>query len=119
MNWTELDLKNLQDRQRQDEPESALQKRIVDHCYTHGWPCHFHNQSQYYYRVHNRGEGWFDGVILHPRKLILVEIKKKKGRMRQAQTMIRNQCRHLGYETYKIKTWREFMEIIGHKKTGD
>lgn len=112
MNWTELDYKNLQDRLTDDERESALQKRIVDDCLSRGWLVHSHKQGKSYYKCHTKGAGWDDITVLADRgRTIHIETKAKKGTMRQAQILHQNMCRILGHEYYKIKTWKEWVEV--------
>ena len=112
----------------QDEPgetESPLQRKIVQWANSRGYLVHEHPPSQYHVRAHGGSNwGWADitlgipggplvnGVYLTRGRMLMLELKSRKGTARQSQEDIAKICKFLNIEYYKVRTWKRFMEII-------
>lgn len=98
-----------------DEPgetESYLQSKIVYWAHSHGYPCHAHPMTREYIKAHTRGAGWPDVTICLPGRIIFLELKSKKGVMREDQLRVAKEMAYLNCEYYKVKTWKRFIEIV-------
>lgn len=118
-NWTETDAANHMQKARAgwkddaiDEKESVLQGKIVDWAQRHGYPCHSHPQTQHYVRAHTKGAGWSDVTLCIKDRVVFLELKSKKGVLKEAQIENELKMKYLGHEYYKIRTWREFERIV-------
>lgn len=94
-----------------DEPESVLQGKIVAYCNGHGYPCLSFSQSR-----KARGflrAGWCDITILLPKgRVVFLELKSAKGRLKPEQAELMQQAKYLQHEWHVVRTWKLFMEII-------
>jgi len=112
--WSEVQLEAYM--KPDEQPESALQKLIIDDAISRGWLVHSHKQSKDYYKVHTKGEGWADVVILMPEgRVVMLELKAKKGVMREEQKLCQQKAKWLGHEWHQIKTWRQYFQIVEGK----
>ena len=84
--------------------ESNLQKKLIQYCREHGWPC-FHDRSK---RVND--PGWPDNIIFLPGgKVVLIELKSASGRLRKEQLELR---RILGWNDHMVYIARSFKRVV-------
>ncbi len=129
-NWTEDRYKEHMRSMKgePDDTESPLQSKIVQWAHAHGYPCHAHPMSRHYVRAHTKGAGWADVTLCIPGpgshspkfktplpRVLFLELKAKKGPMREAQLEMERIMKHLGHEYYRVKTLKRFMEIVGER----
>ena len=121
-NWTEARYRQHMESLKGEpgETESPLQSKIVQWAHDHGYPCHAHPQSRHYVKAHTKGAGWTDVTLCIPGEVIgarprvlFLELKTRTGVMRVAQLEMERKMIFLGFEYYRIKTWKRFMEIVG------
>jgi len=94
-------------------PESELQGKITKYCKDHGYPCLSFRQSR-------KAEGfltpgWPDLTICLSTgrvRVVFIEVKSKKGYLRQKQKEIKAMMKYLGHEWYVVKSYKRFIEII-------
>ena len=94
------------------DPEATLSKDIRGWAKKQGYPALVLRQS-----IKARGfitPGWPDVTLILPNRILFLELKAPKGgTLRENQRLIAQMIRTLGHEWHKVKTWKEFMEIIG------
>ena len=99
------------------DTESPLQAKIVQWATDRGYPCHAHPQSKQYVRAHTKGAGWPDVTLCVPGpRILFLELKAKKGTMRQAQLEIERMMMIMGFEYHRLRTFKRFMEIVEETK---
>lgn len=99
-----------------EEPESTLSKKIRKHCTDNGWPALILPQNKLL--AWFIPEGWPDGVIALPqRRTVWLELKSKKGQLREKQRLMGSMLRFLGHEFYQVKTWKFYLEIVYNEQT--
>ena len=49
-------------------------------------------------------------------RVVFLELKSEKGELRKEQRELANQFRYLGHEIHKVKSWKQFKEIVEGKK---
>jgi len=116
MRWSEEQLRRYRINLDDDagETESPLQSKIVQWAHDNGYPCHAHPQSRSYVKAHTKGAGWPDVTLSLPGgRTVYLELKAKRGPMRKAQTEMELKLKFMGFEYYKIRTWRAFSERVG------
>ena len=92
------------------EPESTLSKDVRKWAAAQGYPALVCRQS-----IKARGfltPGWPDVTLILPKRIVFLELKSKTGGLRENQKLIAQQILTLGHEWHKIKTWKEFEEIV-------
>jgi len=87
-------------------PESKLQAKIMAWAKQKGYPI-FHDRSR---RKNERG--WPDVFLYLPDgRHILIELKSAKGQLRPEQVKLRQQLEFLGHEYYKVRSYKQFLQI--------
>ena len=123
-----IEMQKRADSNWQDEPgetESPLQRRIVQDAKARGWPAHDHPMSQHHIKAHGASDwGWGDvtlcipggplvkGKYLARGRVLILELKAKKGTARQSQVDMARICKFLNIEYHVVKTWKRYLEII-------
>ncbi|MDY6857589.1 MAG: hypothetical protein SWO11_23385, partial [Thermodesulfobacteriota bacterium] len=98
-----------------DEPESALSKKIMDYCNAHGYPALIIPQWATNSSTVRRflPPGWPDCVIFLPnRRVLVLELKAKKGELEEKQKTFSLIFLHFKHEWHKLKTFKRFIEIV-------
>lgn len=92
-------------------PESILQAKIVKWAKGKGYPCLSLKQSK-----KARGyiiPGWPDITLALPGgRTVWIELKAKKGVLKEDQKLIALMLLKLGHEWYVLRSFRKFLEII-------
>ena len=87
--------------------ESDLQAKIERYCRDHGF-YFFHDRSR-----EQNAKGFPDLVIAMPAGRVLwLELKSAKGRLRPEQKQVRLMLLALGQEWYEVRSYRQFVEIV-------
>lgn len=97
-----------------DEPESALQGRIVRWAKEHGYPIQSNRQTR-----NARGlltPGWPDVCLVLKGRVVWIELKSGKGRLSEEQKQLRIQFMHLGHEIHECRSWKRFREIVDARR---
>lgn len=120
--WTQQDLDELLFKNRtyidgkdisndgEDTPESALQSKIKAYCKGKGWPVLAFPESRKV--VHHLPPGWPDiSMILPFGTVLFLELKSKKGSLRESQKLMKRMFAYLGHTIHEVKTYKRFLEI--------
>jgi len=109
-----------------DEKESVLQNKIKQWCDDREIPClSIPQKVTSYPRIARYFKDWPDQTIILFRercvhcgrkgRVILLEIKTKKGPTRPGQMSMGRKIFNLIGEWYRPRTWKEFEEIVGRE----
>ena len=103
---------------KEDEPEadlaleSELASKIVAHAKAHGWPCLYMKPLKSLQKI----AIWLDITLALPQgQVIFLELKERKGVLRDKQRLVFNMLKHLGHEAYVVKSFKRYLEIIERK----
>jgi len=91
-------------------PESKLQGKIMAWAKEQGYPI-FHDRS----RGKNQ-RGWPDCFLYLPEgRHVLIELKSAKGHLRKEQKELKQRLIYLGFEYYKVNSFKQFLEIANER----
>lgn len=95
------------DRKADQGKESDLQAKIERYCRDHGF-YFFHDRSR-----EQNAKGFPDLVIAMPAgRVVWLELKGPRGRLRPEQKQVRLMLLALGQEWYEIRSYRQFVEVV-------
>ncbi|MBW1678343.1 MAG: VRR-NUC domain-containing protein [Deltaproteobacteria bacterium] len=116
MRWTREQLEDYLTRRRQSPaddheadpgPESRLQAKCERWLRDRGYP-YIHDRS----RGRNR-PGIPDLICFLPAgRVVLIELKSKRGRLTPDQVKMRQALMYLGHEIYEVRSYKRFVEIM-------
>lgn len=115
-NWSETAYQRLIKSQK-EETESPLQSKITQWAKAKGYPYHAHPSTREYLKAHGHaGSGWPDIVLCLPKgRTVYLELKAKKGVLKEKQKEIHLQMSYLGHEYYQIRSFKKFKEIVNEE----
>ena len=88
-------------------PESELQKKCLNYCREHGFPV-FHDYSR---EINN--PGWPDLFVFADKgRVVLVELKSGKAKLRKEQDQLRRVLNWLGHTVHIVRSYRGFLKAV-------
>ena len=90
-------------------PESALASKIVAHAKAQGWPCLYMKPLKNLQKI----AIWLDITLALPLgRVIFLELKERKGVLRDKQRLVFNMLKQLGHEVYIVKSFKAYLKIV-------
>ena len=100
--------------QADEGPESNLQKKIVKWARDWGHPCLSFRQSKKLAGL--IPEGWPDICLILPNaRVLFIELKSGKGRLSEAQKMMRLQFISHGFVIHEVRSYKRFLGLVEGK----
>lgn len=92
--------------------ESNLASKIVAHAKANGWPCLYMKpiKALQYLAI------WLDITLALPfGRVVFLELKERKGGLRDKQRLLFNMLKQLGHEVYVVKSFKIYLKIVERK----
>ena len=90
-------------------PENELASKIVAHAKGKGWPCLYMKpiEALKYLAI------WLDITLALPGgRMVILELKERRGTLKEKQRLLFNMLKALGQEVYKVKSFKRYLQIV-------